>query len=74
MDEAAGVFPKNAPETEIGKQKLTAEAKRKNRPEWMIQGAHHQLKKEKERQDPFTRSLYDIGTYRHNFNTGTQFA
>lgn len=76
MDEKEGVVRKNAPETEIGKQKLTAEAKRKNRPEWMTQGNHylHSYKGHPKLNEPITRSLFDIGTYQHNFNTALQLA
>jgi len=36
VDEQKGITRKNAPETEIGKQKLSEVFKRKNRPEWML--------------------------------------
>jgi hypothetical protein len=32
---------KNAPETEIGKQKLTEMEKLRNRPQWMTATSHH---------------------------------
>lgn len=73
VDEAKGMYRKNAPETEVGKQKLTAEAKRKNRPEWMTYGDHDKhvrLPGSTTRvYKPVARSLWDIDTYRHHFDT-----
>lgn len=78
IDEKKGMFRKNAPETEIGKQKLTEQAKRKNRPEWMTQVNPSLIKRVpgnsyRNFDLPMARSLYDVDTYRHNFDTQTQF-
>jgi hypothetical protein len=74
IDENKGMFRKNAPETEIGKQKLTEAAKRKNRPEWMTQVDPNLIKRVpgnsyRNFNHPVSRSLFDVNTFRHNFDT-----
>lgn len=74
VDEQNGMFRKNAPETEIGKQKLTEEGKRKNRPAWMTRVDPSKIKRVAGNSYryfdyPTTRSVYAGQTYRHNFDT-----
>ena len=74
VDEPNGMFRKNAPETEIGKQKLTEEGKRKNRPAWMTRVDPSKIKRVPGNSYryfdyPATRSMFDCHTHRHNFDT-----
>ena len=47
VDEAKGMIRKNAPETEIGQQRLTYVQKLSNRPSWMTERLLELLKREK---------------------------
>mgnify|MGYP004558534241 CR=1 FL=1 len=65
---------KNAPETEVGKQKLTDEEKRKNRPGWMTRIDPSSIKRipgnsYRNWDHPVARSLFAVDTYRHGMDT-----
>lgn len=76
IDESRGMRRKNAPETEIGQQKLNEEQKLSQRPAF-IYDHMMSLPKPKPldevfstgRRPPHDRSVFEYLTYRHNFDT-----
>lgn len=74
VDEKKGIIRKNAPETEVGKQKLTEEEKRKNRPGWMTHIDPSSISRipgnsYRNWDLPVSRSLFAVDTYRHGMDT-----